>query len=48
MQVRYSHTDITTPDYSFYKRKTVQDTKISQEATAPQRRLFTYVMVGGM
>ena len=47
MQVRFSHTDISTPDYSFYKRKGVQDVKVSQEATAPQRRMFTYVMVGG-
>ncbi|XP_052061197.1 cytochrome b-c1 complex subunit Rieske, mitochondrial-like [Mytilus californianus] len=46
-QVRYSHTDINFPDYSSYKRSPSKDVNISQVQTEPQRKLFSYLMVGG-
>jgi len=45
-QVSYSHTDINFPDYSSYKRSGSQDVNVSQGQSEPQRKLFSYLMVG--
>lgn len=45
-QVRYSHTDINFPDYSSYKRAGSKDVNVSQGQSEPQRKLFSYLMVG--
>lgn len=45
-QVRYSHTDINFPDYSSYKRSGSKDVNVSQVQSEPQRKLFSYLMVG--
>ncbi|XP_064640476.1 cytochrome b-c1 complex subunit Rieske, mitochondrial-like [Lineus longissimus] len=46
-QVRFAHTDIQFPDFSDYRRKSVQNSKASSQSTADPRRLFTYLVVGG-
>ena len=46
-QVRYSHTDVSVPDFGDYRRPASQDSNkpVSNDIS---RRAFTYMMVAGM
>jgi len=46
-QVRFAHTDIKVPDFSYYRRDGVSDPKKPAEGSAPGRRAFTYTVVAG-
>ena len=46
-QVRYSHTDITVPDFSAYRRPSTQDPGEPVIGDV-SRRAFTYMMVAGL
>jgi len=45
--VRYAHTDIRVPDFSDYRRTSLQDHKASNRDSAPVRNTFSYLIVGG-
>lgn len=44
-QVRFAHTDIQVPDFSPYRRKSVERPS-SKNESAEERKTFTYLMVG--
>lgn len=46
-QVRFSHTDVSMPDFSSYRRQSSLDPNIPN-STEINRRAFTYLMVAGM
>ena len=46
-QVRYSHTDVTVPDFGDYRRPASQDSNKPMSSDI-SRRAFTYMMVAGM
>ncbi|KAK4295617.1 hypothetical protein Pmani_031832 [Petrolisthes manimaculis] len=46
-QVRYAHTDLQVPDFGFYRRDDVKDSRRKSEESAGSRRAFTYMLVGG-
>ncbi|XP_046340408.1 cytochrome b-c1 complex subunit Rieske, mitochondrial-like [Haliotis rufescens] len=46
-QVRFAHTDIPVPDFSFYRRDGVKDSHQSSQNSVVARRSFTYMIVGG-
>ncbi|GAB6032572.1 hypothetical protein CHUAL_011461 [Chamberlinius hualienensis] len=46
-QVRYAHTDINFPDFSAYRRESVQNPNARSSDSSETRRAFTYVMVAG-
>lgn len=46
-QVRFSHTDVTVPDFSPYRRDVSQDPG-KPNTSEISRRAFTYLMVAGM
>lgn len=45
-QVRFAHTDIQTPDFSYYRRDSTKRPG-SKAQTAEERKAFTYLLVGG-
>lgn len=47
MQVRYAHTDIQVPDFSAYRRSPTLDPTHKNDDSAPSRKSFTYLVVGG-
>ena len=46
-QVRFSHTDVSMPDFSAYRREVSQDPN-KPNTSEISRRAFTYLMVAGM
>jgi len=44
--VRYAHTDIKVPDFSAYRRESVQSHTVDSRENAPSRNTFTYLIVG--
>ncbi|XP_077982476.1 cytochrome b-c1 complex subunit Rieske, mitochondrial-like [Glandiceps talaboti] len=46
MQVRYAHSDVKVPDFSYYRREPVSDPKEPSQPSAAGRRVFTYALVG--
>lgn len=46
-QVRYAHTDIHFPDFSPYRRDSVQSSAIDSNDSAPARKAFTYLLLAG-
>lgn len=46
-QVRFAHTDIQVPDFSYYRREGTKDSNSSSDQSAAGRRTFTYLIVGG-
>ncbi|XP_014248104.1 cytochrome b-c1 complex subunit Rieske, mitochondrial [Cimex lectularius] len=46
-QVRFAHTDIPVPDFSPYRRASVQDPKTSSKQSDDSRKTFSYLVVGG-
>lgn len=44
-QVRFAHTDIQTPDFSDYRRKSVER-PASKNVSGEERKTFTYLMTG--
>ena len=45
--MRYSHTDVSMPDFSAYRRESSMDPS-KPNSTEINRRAFTYLMVAGM
>lgn len=45
-QVRFAHTDIQIPDFSDYRRKSVER-PAAKNVSGEERKTFTYLMVGG-
>lgn len=46
-QVRFSHTDVSMPDFNAYRRESSMD-PTKPNTTEISRRAFTYLMVAGM
>ena len=46
-QVRFAHTDVSFPDFSFHRRDSVKDPTVDSQASAPGRKAFTYVALAG-
>lgn len=46
-QVRFSHTDISVPDFGDYRRPSSKDTGLASQSDI-SRRAFTYMVVAGM
>lgn len=42
-QVRFAHTDVSFPDFSYYRRDSVKDPTVDSQESAPARKTFTYV-----
>jgi ubiquinol-cytochrome c reductase iron-sulfur subunit len=47
MQMRYAHTDVQVPDFSYYRRNSVKDSNKSSAESAATRRAFSYMFVAG-
>lgn len=47
-QQRFSHTDLSVPDFSDYRRSATQDPTVSHSETDISRRAFTYLLVAGL
>jgi len=48
-QVRFAHTDtINVPDFSFYRRRSVQSPVSRNKDTAEKRKLFNYAITGAL
>jgi len=47
-QVRYAHTDVSVPDFSYYRRESTKDVQSDNRESADSRRLFSYLMIGGI
>lgn len=45
-QARFAHTDIKVPDFSDYRRDSVQRSA-SKNKSGEERKSFTYLLVGG-
>ncbi|CAG5115595.1 unnamed protein product [Candidula unifasciata] len=46
-QVRFAHTDLKVPDFSDYRREQVKSPNVSAAASDSQRKLTSYLIVGG-
>ncbi|KAL1124198.1 hypothetical protein AAG570_001968 [Ranatra chinensis] len=46
-QVRFAHTDIEVPDFSKYRRSSVQKPDVSSGDSDESRKTFTYLILGG-
>ncbi|XP_054282442.1 cytochrome b-c1 complex subunit Rieske, mitochondrial [Macrosteles quadrilineatus] len=46
-QVRFAHTDIQVPDFTFYRRSATKDPKSKRLENDDSRKAFTYLIVGG-
>jgi len=47
-QQRFSHTDLSVPDFQDYRRNATKDPTVSSADTDVSRRAFTYLMVAGL
>lgn len=47
-QQRFSHTDVTVPNFDDYRRDSTKDPTVSNSETDMSRRAFTYLMVAGL
>ena len=45
--VRFAHTDIKVPDFSYYRKASVKNSAIHSSESANERRAFTYMMTAG-
>nr|CAH0104108.1 unnamed protein product [Daphnia galeata] len=45
-QVRFSHTDVQIPDFSAYRRSSLQNSSADNKSSAPSRQGFSYLIVG--
>ena len=48
MQQRFSHTDISVPDFTSYRRDSTKDPTSKSSESDISRRAFTYIMVAGL
>jgi ubiquinol-cytochrome c reductase iron-sulfur subunit len=46
-QFRFAHTDIHVPDFSAYRRSALQNPHADSEGSAPDRKMFTYLVLAG-
>jgi len=46
-QMRYAHTDVQVPDFSYYRRESNKDPDKATQAGDASRKAFSYLMVGG-
>ncbi|XP_076470290.1 cytochrome b-c1 complex subunit Rieske, mitochondrial-like [Babylonia areolata] len=46
-QVRFAHSDVQIPDFSYYRRDGTKDNHASSDPSYGGRRAFTYMVVGG-
>lgn len=46
--MRFAHTDLQVPDFSDYRRSSVQKPTASNKKSAEERKSFTYMVVGSM
>jgi len=46
-QVRFAHTDVQIPDFSYYRKEGTKDSNASSEPSLSGRRTFTYLIAGG-
>lgn len=44
--MRFAHTDFQVPDFSDYRRSSVQKPTSSNKKSAEERKSFTYMVVG--
>lgn len=47
-QVRWAHTDITVPDFSYYRRDSVQSPTAKASDSEDSRKNFAYIMAGAL
>ncbi|KAL5021692.1 hypothetical protein ScPMuIL_000847 [Solemya velum] len=46
-QVRFAHTDIQVPDFSYYRRSETKDASKHASDTPPSGKIFTYLTIAG-
>jgi len=46
-QLRFAHTDVSFPDFSYYRRDSTKDPTVDSQVSAPARKAFTYVALAG-
>ena len=46
-QVRFAHTDMQVPDFSSYRKDSTNNPSQTAEATATNRKSFSYLFAGG-
>ena len=44
--MRFAHTDVQIPDFSAYRRSSLQNSSADNKSSAPSRQGFSYLIVG--